>query len=241
MIVAFVEENRSVTVQQLMEILDASESTIRRDLNALDQAGRLVKVYGGAVARDMTFDAHDDEVGFRKEQNREAKIAIARYAATLIEPDDFVFLDAGTTTELMIDHITERRAVFVTNAVLHAKKLSQAGFQTYILGGEFKAATEAIVGEEAVLGLEKYNFTKGFWGSNGVSLSQGFSTPDVKEAMIKKTAMHRCMERYVLCDSTKFAKTSCVSFAAFTDATILTDQVPPERYKAYSNICVVGK
>lgn len=86
----------------------------------------------------------------------------------------------------MIEYITSRQAVFVTNAISHAKRLAERGFTVYLLGGEFKAVTEAIVGEEAVTTLEKYNFTKGFWGTNGVSLQKGYSTPELKEAMVKK-------------------------------------------------------
>ena len=86
----------------------------------------------------------------RRERNKGAKEKIAQYAAGLIGPGDFVYIDAGTTTDLMIDFITARQAVFVTNAITHAKKLAQKGCTVYILGGEFKAITEAIVGEEAV-------------------------------------------------------------------------------------------
>ena len=221
-IMSLLKQHGSVTVQQLMKALDASESTIRRDLNALAGAGQLMKVHGGAVLKGTTYSATDDDVLSRKGLNREDKLRIARYAASLIAPEDFVYLDAGTTTELMIDYIQSKTATFVTNAVTHAKKLSEIGCSVYILGGEFKAATEAIVGDEAVSSLEKYNFTKGFWGTNGVSVTKGFSTPDVKEAMIKKKSMENCMDCYVLCDSSKFSKLSCVSFAPFESATVLT-------------------
>ena len=63
----------------------------------------------------------------RRERNKGAKEKIAKYAAGLIEPGDFVYIDAGTTTDLMIDFITVRQAVFVTNAITHAKKLAQKG------------------------------------------------------------------------------------------------------------------
>lgn len=169
-----------MTVQQLMAELNASESTIRRDLTTLDANGQLTKVHGGAILKNAVYSTTDDEVVHRKEQNREAKEKIARYAAGLIGAGDFVYIDAGTTTELMIDHITEKQATFVTNAVTHAKKLAERGCAVYILGGEFKAVTEAIVGEEAVATLEKYNFTKGFWGTNGISMQQGFSTPELR-------------------------------------------------------------
>lgn len=179
-ILTILEEMGSVTVQQLMTELDASESTIRRDLNTLDANGQLTKVHGGAILKSTVYSTRDDEVVHRKEQNKEAKAAIAKYAASLIGPGDFVYIDAGTTTESMIDYITERQAIFVTNAITHAKKLADRGCSVYILGGEFKAVTEAIVGEEAVVTLDKYNFTKGFWGANGVSLQRGYSTPELK-------------------------------------------------------------
>ena len=204
-ILSILEKTGSVTVQQLMAELNASESTIRRDLTTLDANGQLTKVHGGAILKNAVYSTTDDEVVHRKEQNREAKEKIARYAAGLIGAGDFVYIDAGTTTELMIDHITEKQATFVTNAVTHAKKLAERGCTVYILGGEFKAVTEAIVGEEAVATLEKYNFTKGFWGTNGISMQQGFSTPELREAMVKKKSMENCRERYVLADNSKFS------------------------------------
>jgi len=179
-ILSILEHMGSVTVQQLMTELDASESTVRRDLNTLDANGQLVKVHGGAILKNTVYSTIDDEVVYRKEQNREAKDKIARYAAGLITAEDFVYIDAGTTTERMIDYIANRQAVFVTNAIGHAKKLAEHGCKVYILGGEFKAVTEAIVGEEAVFTLDKYNFTKGFWGANGVSLQRGFFHTGVK-------------------------------------------------------------
>ena len=149
-ILSLLDKDGSVTVQQLMKELQTSESTIRRDLNQLDAQGFLTKVHGGAIAKNTIYSTMDENVMNRKAMNAEAKIRIAKYAASLIEPEDFVYLDAGTTTELMIDYITNRQTVFVTNAISHAKKLSDIGFRVYILGGEFKSATEAIVGEEAV-------------------------------------------------------------------------------------------
>ena len=79
----------------------------------------------------------------------------------------------------MIPFIKETQAGFVTNAISHAKLLAEKGCRVYLLGGEFKSQTEAIVGEEAMEMLSKYNFTKGFWGTNGISVSKGYSTPEI--------------------------------------------------------------
>ena len=235
-ILSILERMGSVTVQQLMTELDASESTVRRDLNTLDANGQLVKVHGGAILKNTVYSTIDDEVVHRKEQNREAKDKIARYAAGLITAEDFVYIDAGTTTERMIDYIANRQAVFVTNAIGHAKKLAEHGCKVYILGGEFKAVTEAIVGEEAVFTLDKYNFTKGFWGANGVSRQRGFSTPELKEAMVKKKSMENCKERFVLADESKFNQISSVTFAPFEGATVITIGLSLPAYKKCKNV-----
>lgn len=239
-ILSILESMGSVTVQQLMTQLDASESTIRRDLNALDANGQLIKVHGGAIIKNAAYSTEDDEVIHRKEQNKEAKEKIARYAASLIQPEDFVYLDAGTTTERMIDYINAHHAVFVTNAITHAKKLADRGYMVYILGGEFKAVTEAIVGEEALVTLEKYNFTKGFWGTNGISLKRGFSTPELNEALVKRKSMENCREPYVLADGSKWNQISSVTFAPFENATIITTDLTLQAYQKCKNIIEVS-
>lgn len=238
-ILTIIEDRGSVSVQQLMTELDASESTIRRDLNSLDGNGLLTKVHGGAVARKQQIHTHDEEISSRKLLNADEKRRIAKYAAGLIRSEDFVYIDAGTTTEMMIDFIECREAVFVTDAIGHAKRLAGRGFQVYILGGEFKSVTEAIVGEEAVAALGKYNFTKGFWGTNGVTAVNGFTTPEIKEAMVKKKSMQNCKERYVLADSSKFSRISSIKFAEFDAAVILTTELRQKAYQKYKNIVEV--
>ena len=238
-ILSILESMGSVTVQQLMTELDASESTIRRDLNTLDANGQLIKVHGGAILKNTAYSTEDDEVMQRRERNKGAKEKIAQYAAGLIGPGDFVYIDAGTTTDLMIDFITARQAVFVTNAITHAKKLAQKGCTVYILGGELKAITEAIVGEEAVSSVEKYNFTKGFWGANGISMQRGFSTPELKEALVKKRSMENCRECYILADDSKFNQISSVTFAPFESAKVITTGLTKPAYRKCKNVIEV--
>ena len=90
-----------------------------------------------------------------------------------------MFIDAGTTTAYMIDYITQRNATYVTNAVLHARRLAAAGFRVFLTGGELKGSTEALIGTEAVGALQRYHFVKGFFGVNGITLKCGFTTPDI--------------------------------------------------------------
>ncbi|SFR69556.1 DeoR/GlpR family DNA-binding transcription regulator [Anaeromicropila populeti] len=238
-IIRIVEEKKSVTVQELMEIFEASDSTIRRDLIALHLQGKLIKVHGGAIALSSYYNTKDDDVEFRQSRNAEDKNKIAKYAAQLIKANDFVYLDAGTTTGAMIPYITETTVTFVTNSISNAGKLIKAGCKVFIIGGEVKASTEAIAGNEAVFNLNKYNFTKGFFGTNGISRQFGFTTPDLNEAMVKKAALERCKDGYILGDSSKFNQLSPITFADFTRAKVITTIVKDDNYKNCSNILEV--
>lgn len=235
-ILSIIQRSGSATVLELVEELNTSESTIRRDLTALDNAGQLIKVHGGAILKNGSFSAIDEKVVHRKELNKEAKEKIGKYAASLIEQDDFVYIDASTTTGFIIDYLKVRNVNFVTNSIEHAKRLSDKGFKVYLLGGEFKSVTEAIVGEEAVASLEKYNFTKGFWGTNGIDVKRGFSTPDIKEALVKRKSMENCRDRYVLADASKFTMISSVTFAEFNKAQIITTGLSQDVYKKCPNV-----
>ena len=240
-ILNIVEEKKSVTVTELTELLDTSESTIRRDLAALDKAGKLIKVFGGAVVADGGFTTAEPSVAQKAEINKNEKTAIAQYAASLIERDDFVYLDAGTTTGQMIDFIKEKSATFVTNAVSHAQRLAAQSYRVYLIGGELKGTTEAVVGNQAILSLQKLHFSKAFLGTNGVGLKAGFSTPDYSEALVKQTAVEQARQVFVLADYSKFGNVSSVTFASLERGVILTDRRPPESFGAVRNIKVVGE
>ena len=235
-ILSIIESEGSATMQKLMIALDASESTIRRDLNTMDENGLLTKVHGGAIAKKPSINTSDENVKSRKSLNADEKQLIAKYAASLIQPHDFVYIDAGTTTECMIDFLTEKRATYVTNAVTHARKLAVSGFRVILIGGELKGITEAVVGNQAVISLEKMNFNKGFFGANGISQKRGYTTPDISEALVKETAFKHCQNRYVLADSEKLGRISSVTFGDINDAVIITDNKNKGTFAGLDNI-----
>ncbi len=183
-ILDLLKEKKSVTATELKEILDTSESTVRRDITALHKAGKLIKVFGGAVALEDegTVSAYEPTVEQKSELYVEEKRKIAQYAAELIEEEDFIYLDAGTTTGYMIDALGHTNAVFVTNAVSHAQRLAAKGIKVFLIGGELKNSTEAVIGAQAMKNLQEYHFTKGFFGANGITKAEGFTTPDANEA-----------------------------------------------------------
>lgn len=234
-IIGIVNDKKSVTVQELMEYLSASESTIRRDLSSLDARGELIKVYGGAMA--LTVKAHDDDIKNRKILFPEEKKRIAKHAASLVKSNDFVYIDAGTTTEYIVDYLNEKDAVYITNAAAHARKLANSGFTVYLVGGRLKQSTEAVIGSSALDHIKRYNFTIGFWGANGIHRTTGFTTPDPEEAAVKQVSMTRCKRKYIVADNSKFGTVSPVTFADFKSASVITDKAD-EIYSDCRNIII---
>ena len=110
-IVEMVRRQGTATVAELATALDISESTIRRDLDKLDQAHRLVKVHGGATTLESAHLTRDLTLEERHGLHAEEKRAICAYAATLVGPDDLVYLDAGSTVEELIGHLTGGKAI----------------------------------------------------------------------------------------------------------------------------------
>ena len=235
-ILELLENKKAVTVSELTQILSTSESTIRRDLNTLDHLGKLNKVHGGATAIDKTYDVSEDDVATKELQCIEEKKAIGKYAASLIYDNDFVYIDAGTTTSCMIDYIEDSKATFVTNGIAHAKKLLSKGLKTYVIGGRLKQSTEAVVGAEGICNMQRFNFTKSFLGANGISLSAGVTTPDRNEASVKTAVINNSKTAYVLADHSKFDQISSVTFAQLIRVKIITDKIDDERYLSVANI-----
>ena len=225
-----VSQRQTVSVTDLCQITGASEATIRRDLNTLARQGRLVKVHGGATSlEEEEFLAREPDLATKQRYARE-KERIARYAAGLVSGDDVVFLDTGTTVLHMADHLKDSKALFITSSIDLAGMLSAHERRVYILGGALKPGTVDIVGAEALETLRRYNFTKVFLGASGVSVSQGFTTPDPEAAALKSLAASRAQTAYMLVDSRKFGRVTAASILPLGRAGIITDRVPDEKY-----------
>ncbi len=227
---------KSLSLSELCSLLEASESTVRRDLNYLAERGLLVKVHGGAMSLSDRFSNVEQDIEEKSRLYNEEKTAIARFAASLIDDGDFVFIDAGTTTEKMIDFIPDKNVTFVTNAFVHAKKLAQRGFKVFLPAGEIKLITEAIVGAECVSSLQGYNFTKSFIGANGISFSAGVSTPDRNEASVKAEVIAHSRTAYILADHSKFDQITSVTFTRLNQVKMITDKLSDKKYLSIANI-----
>ncbi|MDU5334799.1 DeoR/GlpR family DNA-binding transcription regulator [Enterococcus sp.] len=220
----WLERDGLVKSQDLIQWLDASESTIRRDLQELENLGMLERVHGGAKRPQHL----EQELGMaeKSSKNVQQKKLIARYAAKSISEGDVIYLDAGTTTSEMIPFLKNRAITVVTNSVGLAARLVEAEIATIVLGGRIKLTTDAVVGSQALEQLKQYRFNKAFMGMNGVRIDSGYSTPDPEEAILKRAAIQQSEEAFVLVDHSKFNQTSFVSVAPLSAASILTDTCP---------------
>lgn len=212
-----------VKSQELAELLQASESTIRRDLKELEEQNKLVRIHGGAK---QLQDLHMEESWSEKTaKNQSAKKAIAAFAASFIQPKDIIYLDAGSTTFELIPYLSEKELTVVTNSVLHAAQLMNEQIHTIILGGELKLTTKAVIGTTCLTQLQNLRVNKAFIGMNNIH-AQGFFTPDPEEAALKRTAMAQAQESFVMADHTKLDTLSFVKVAALQEATLIVDKCP---------------
>jgi DeoR family transcriptional regulator, fructose operon transcriptional repressor len=222
-VLSLLRQSGTVKLQELVEHLQASESTIRRDLIQLEELRLLKRVHGGAALPQRK----GLEPTVLEKQNKQVaeKQRIAKAASSFIENDDCIYLDAGTTTMEMIPYLKDRNVTVLTNGLMHIAKLMEYGIKTLLIGGQIKVSTNAIVGSTAVEFLKNYRFDKCFLGMNGVHSGLGFTTPDPDEAILKKTALQLSEESYVLADSSKLNEATFTRVADLAAATIITDDL----------------
>jgi DeoR family fructose operon transcriptional repressor len=225
-IAALVISKGRASVAELAQAYDVTTETVRRDLAALDRAGVVRRVHGGAVPA-RALHLVEPGVGERESTRADYKDAIAA-AATEFFPlgGASVLLDAGTTTARIAALMpADRELIVVTNSVPIAARL--AAFPTVtlqVLGGRVRGITQAAVGEQALRVLDTLRVDIAFIGTNAISARHGLSTPDSDEAAVKR-AMVGCANYVVVtADSTKVGREEFVSFAPISSVdTLITD------------------
>lgn len=215
-----------VSVSDLAEEYGVTTETVRRDLSALERAGIVHRVHGGAVpAGSLTVletAVNDRDLSHSEEKDRIAKAALQ----FLPKSGGSILLDAGTTTARLATYLpTGDPLTVITNAVPIASRL--AGLRNvdlHLLPGRVRRTTQAAVGDDTVAALNVLRADVAFVGTNGISLSHGFSTPDHSEAAAKRAMVRAGMRVVVLADSSKLGRENTVRFAELTDVdTVVTD------------------
>lgn len=232
-IIELLEEKNTLKTEEISKYLNVSQATVRRDLNELDEMKKIKKIFGGAkTIANIDYITSEDRMDDKLRKNIKEKMSIGKYAAGLIKDNDFIYMDAGSSVEAMITYIDAKNVTFVTNSIWIARELSSLKYKVFILPGEIKLSTDSIIGVSTIEYLTKFNFSLGFFGTNGIHSDFGFTTPDINEAMIKSQAMKRCKKSYILADSSKFDKVSQVVFCKDLSTEIITEDIEDENYKA---------
>lgn len=231
-ILQLLDQQNIVKLHDLIEELGASESTIRRDLQELENRNLLERIHGGA--KKIQQLGYEADMVTKSQENIEAKQAIAQYAASLVHQDEVIYLDAGSTTLEMINYLSsDLKLIVVTNSVKHAAALIDRQIETIILGGTIKLSTNATHGYNSIQLLEQFRFNKVFMGMNGIDQKGGYTTPDPEEAVLKRMAIRQSEEAFILADHSKFNVITFTRVAALEEATVITDHCPADHLAAY--------
>lgn len=219
LILEVIKEKKNIKIEELIERLNVSEATIRRDLTFLEEAGKIKRVHGGAVL----IDTQEESLLYRREIFSEEKDNIGKFAASLIEKGSTIYLDAGSSVFTMIKYLSGIENIkVITNGVSHIDELNNRRIETYLIGGKIKTLTGALVGGTAAMSVKNFNFDLAFMGANGIDI-YGYSTPDSEEALIKSEASKRADKTYFLCDESKFNKRSLINFFSLEDSYLITN------------------
>ena len=221
-ILSTLQQKSSVTVSELMKLLNVTDATVRRDLTELDREKKLVKIHGGATTINSD---HPIELSHKQKKviNVDKKEIIAEKAVKLIKEYDHIFLGPGTTIEQLTMKIDIPNLKVVTNSlsvfnILSRKKLE--GLELFLVGGEYRKHTEAFVGELANIAISHLTFNKMFFSANGI-LDNKIMTATLTEGQTQATALDNSTEKYLLIDSTKFGKTDLYNFYNLNNITQL--------------------
>lgn len=232
-ILQLLKERNVIKINEIVELTNTSESTIRRDLIQLEDGKFLKRVHGGAAR--LQGKLQEPSMSEKSSKNLHAKRQIAQYAGNLVEEGDCIYLDAGSTVLEIIDFLNMKDIVVVTNGLMHLKLLLEKGINTYMVGGFAKRKTNAIIGRGALLSLDQYRFDKCFMGVNGIHVQYGYTTPDPEEAMVKQKAFSLAREVLVLADDSKFSEIAFSKIADIHEATIITNQLDADTEQQYSS------
>jgi DeoR family transcriptional regulator of aga operon len=228
-IVQLLRENGKVSVRDLSTRFETSEVTIRNDLRELQDRGLVQRAHGGAVSPDaVTVEPSLKE---RLRSHAEEKRRIAAAAAELIDDNESIILDSGSTTHEIAKRIkTKKNLKVITNGLNVALELLGAReIQLILLGGVLRENSFSVVGHFAENMLKQLSADKLFIAGDGCDLEFGVSTPNLEESMVNQAMVSIAREKILVADSSKFGKRSLSRIASLFELDkVITDKGLPE-------------
>jgi DeoR family fructose operon transcriptional repressor len=209
-------------MKDLADELGISLSTIRRDLQDLQNEGEIVIMRGGA-ARVIHRD-FDEPVIRKKLINSEAKEIIAKKAADLVEDGDCIYVDSGTTTVAMLKYLSGKNITIVSSSTQLMEYMPIKGSKCILLGGEVRDDLESVFGSLTEKMISNMHFDKAFIGANGYIEDGGIYTYDPREARKKEIVKDYSKVTYALMDTSKKNKYAFSKVFDLNECVLITEQ-----------------
>ena len=228
---------KQVLVNELSKEFKVSEVTIRNDLAYLEEKGILLRTHGGAIKRKVALEYDLTE---KQKQNLSQKKRIGKKAVELIQDNDTILLDSGSTTmEVAKNLINFKNLTVITNALNIISQLKDYhNIHLIVPGGILKPQALAFHGGPAEDSFKNYYCDKFFLGVDAIDLSHGISTPTIEEAHLNKVMIKISNQVILVADSSKFGKKNLAFIAPVNIIdTIITDvEIPEEIKHSYENL-----
>lgn len=221
-ILELVEEKKRVQVSDLVELYGVTGSTIRNDLRELENEGLLRRTHGGAIKNDYQ---RSNEINPQTREFTKEKYAIAEKAVELIEENDTIAIDTGTSCVAFGEKLVQtdfHMLTILTYDLQIAMLLNeQTHYQVQVLGGVIRKGYPYVAGETVIDQLKGYAVDKVIMGTTFFDADFGFSTPNFGTAEQKRALMRTGKKKIVLCEASKFDQQSYRQFALPTDCDYL--------------------
>lgn len=207
----------SVVAKELATLWDVSEDTVRRDLRELAAEGLLQRVHGGALPVSPAIASFE----VRRNVATAEKAVVARLAAAVVQPNQTVFIDGGTTAVALCSALPTQVAVTVIthSPTVATALLDHPNVELLLIGGRLFRHSVVTMGSIAAEQLAGINVDVFFMGVTGVHHAAGLTTGDAEEAAMKRAICARSSDTYVLASSEKLNAASPFKVVEFSDVT----------------------
>ncbi len=223
-ILDLIKKHGVVKVAELSEIFNVSEVTVRNYLTDMESMGLLTRTHGGAISSYKPYCSMN--FNQRMETNQPAKELIGKKIAEMIEPNDTIMLNAGTTTLLVFRHLPiDYNLTIITNSISIALEASaNPNYSIVLIGGSVNSKYQFTFGFDVTSNLKNYHADKLILSVDGIDLNRGFSTYYCEEVDVDKQMLEQSGVCIVAADRSKFGRSATVNISKLSDADyIVTD------------------
>ena len=228
-ILELLSKTGKVKVSELSRLFNISEVTIRLDLAELEKGNLLERIHGGAVSTNKAYYSMNFDERIKKYEKEKREIAKA--AAELVEDNDTILINSGTTTFFIAQELKKLKALtVVTNSLIIAQELAHIqNFNVILLGGNYNYQYQFTYGDDAVRQIQKYKTDKLILSVDGVSADFGLTTHHHQEVEVNRIMMERVNQVIIVADFSKIGRENFATISALDNVdTLITNSIANE-------------